>query len=91
MPPEDSHAPTDDGPTCAGLDIRLRHLVAVRDAKRAERDAAIAAAARLMREIDGFNAHISDLIETRLAVMMGDHAEPTVDLARRIAPFVGHA
>lgn len=92
MPPESNAAPA---PTCAGLDIRLRNMVAHRNLKRAELNGIVETAAREVtrrsQEIDGLDAGIADLIEQRLAVMTGAHAEPTVALGPRLAPFVGRS
>jgi hypothetical protein len=89
MASEQDHAPS--GPSVAGLDIRLRQYTGHKKLKQAERDAAIANAARLMREIDELDRGIADLIEQRLAVMMGERVEPMVDVMSRLAPFVGHS
>jgi hypothetical protein len=88
MPPTDNAAPT--GPTVEGLDILLRNRVAHRKAKQAERDEAIRRAALLMREIDELDRGIADLVDQRLAVMMGAGVDTMANLAQRLAPFVGH-
>jgi hypothetical protein len=88
MPPVDNDAPK---VTVEGLDILARNRVAVRNAKKAERDEHIRAAARLMREIDDLTAGLDDLADRRWAVMMGDRIDTMVDLRARLAPFVGHA